>query len=233
MGVVLGAVAGMLVTGACLFVAGSLWSWLAERWADPSPTAVGAATASARPSDTPAPALTAAASNTPAALAVEPFLRELTLPTPTASAPGISDLGGTGSLPIGRLSLQSQYEAQGFDFQQTELGDQRDRWVAASPDGLALVEIVGAEQVEEASVIAFRSRNADTAAAARQVVYMLTMMNAILPGWSAGAEWFSSELVKSTQQAGDYASAIVYDGVRTEFSVDGQLGALTLSFRPE
>ncbi|MGQ0601083.1 MAG: hypothetical protein ACT4QE_05230 [Anaerolineales bacterium] len=138
------------------------------------------------------------------------------------------------SLPaISRVSLQSPYEARGFAFQRAQLGDGRERWVAASPDGLALVEIVGTDTVEQASVTVFgpiRQREDD---GAQRAIYMLTMMNTILPEWTAGVEWFSGELATVAIRAGNYMSEITQAGVRAVFSFDAQLGATTLSFGPE
>jgi hypothetical protein len=231
---ILGAVLGVVLMGACLYVLASLWPRLAALWAAPTPIVVAVATETTRPVQTPAPTETAASQSEMTATAESPFLREL---LPNATATVIAD-GPPGPsqglwLPVTRLSLQSPYEAQGFDFQPTRLGDDRERWVAASPDGLALVEIVGAEQVEEASVTTFGPLNQNTDEGPRRAVYMLTLLNAVHPGWADGAEWFGDQLVRIASQQGDYASEVVHDGVRTAFLVDARLGAITLSFRPE
>ena len=233
-GLIAGAVAGVLVMGACLYTIALLWPGLAGRWAAPTATAAAAATESARPTGTLPPAETAAANSPSATTEEPPFLRELVrTATPTAAAPAAPRTGGASWLPVTRPALQKPYEAQGFDFQRAQLGDNRDRWVAASPDGLALVEIVGVEAVEEASVSVFGPIRRDAEEGAKRAIYMLLMMNAVLPGWSEGAEWFSGELVNAERQSGDYASEITHDGVRVEFSFDAQLGAITLSFKPD
>jgi len=229
-----GAVFGVLVTGAGLYAATLLWPGLAGLGAAPTATTAATAAESARPTDTPAAAETAAPTRLPAPTAESPFLRELFLnATLTAAASAAPRAGETGGLSITRLSLQSPYEAQGFDFRYVQLGDGRDRWVAASPDGLALVEIVEAEAVEQASVTVFGPIRREAEDAQARAIYMLTMMNAIFPGWSGGAEWFSRELVNASRQSDDYESNITYSGVRVEFSVDAQVGSITLSFEPE
>lgn len=220
LGLLLGAGAGSLVTGVCLLGAAALWSAWAGRASAPTPSLSMTTPAAALPPATPVPA----------AGSPDPYLRELAPPTPSLGAP--DPLSG-GALPVSRPALQRPFEAQGFDFQPVELGDGRARWVAAAPDGLALVEIVGAEQVEFASVTAFGSSSQAAEQAAQQVVYLLTMLNAILPGWPEGAEWLSREVVKSTRQTGDYRSEIVSAGVRVGFTVESQLHAVTLSFRAE
>jgi len=105
--------------------------------------------------------------------------------------------------------------------------------VAASPDGLALVEIVGTDTVEQASVTVFGPIRQNEDDGEKRAIYMLTMMNTILPEWTAGAEWFSGELATVTSRSGNYVSEITRAGVRVVFSFDGQLGAITLSFGPE
>ncbi len=232
-GVIAGAVAGALVTGLCLYAIAQFWPALAELWAAPPATLVATTTHAARPSNTPAPAETAAPNSLPATPEASPFLKKLVRATPTPAASAVPGASRASDLPLTRLSLQSPYEAQGFDFQLTQLGDNRDHWVAASPDGLALVDIVGAEMVEQASVSVFGPIRANEPDAGKRAIYMLTMMNAILPGWPEGAEWFSGELVQASRQGGDYESEIIHKGVRVVFSVDVTLGAITLSFEPE
>ena len=89
------------------------------------------------------------------------------------------------------------------------------------------------DTVEQASVSVFGSIRANEPDAGKRAIYMLTMMNAVLPGWLEGAEWFSGELVQASRQGGDYESEITHKGVRVQFSVDVTLGAITLSFEPE
>lgn len=229
----LGAGAGVLVTGLCLLLASSLWSWLTGLSAASTPPQFSAATEALRPSAPPSPMPAVASRAPPPTIPEENFLRELTRPTPVSGQPGASSSSEPRWLPLTRLALQGPFEALGFSFQRTELGDGRVRWVAASPDGLALVEISGVEQAEQASVTTFSPSNPEAGEAAQLIIYMLTMLNAVLPGWSAGAEWFSEELVQSARQAGDYSAEIVHSGVRVQYTYDRQLGALTLSFQPE
>jgi hypothetical protein len=227
-----GMVAGVLLTGAGLYAIALLWPRLAGPGAAPTETAVAVVTQAARPTDTPAPARTLTPRSLPTTTEETSFLQEL-VPSATPTAASAPRTGGAGALPITRLSLQSPFEDHGFDFQQVRLGDGRERWVAASPDGLALVEIVGTEAVAQASVISFGPVGVGSDEAARRAAYMLTMMQAVLPGWSAGAEWFSGELVNAARQRGDYASAITHDGVRVGFTVEARAGSITLSFEPE
>jgi hypothetical protein len=157
-----------------------------------------------------------------------PLLRPVATVTPAAPSPA-----GEGLLPITRLDLQRVYEARGFEFRRSQLGDGREHWVAASPDQLALVDIVGAEAAEEASVTVFGPVHAQSEGGPERAVYMLTMLNAVLPGWAGGAEWFSDELVNLSRQAGDFEASITQAGIIVRLVLDGQQGALTLSFEPE
>jgi len=233
-GLIVGAAVGVLLTGIGLYAIAWLWPRPAGLQTTPIASVQAGVTELARPTHTPAPA-EAATPNSPTATTEEPLVLQKLVrnATPTAATSASPRAGGASWLPIPRLSLQSPYEAQGFDFQQTQLGDNRDRWVAASPDGLALVEIVGAEAVEQASVIVFGPIRRDAAGGGQRAIYMLTLMHAVLPGWSEGAAWFGAELVNASRQPGDYESEITHDGVRVTYSVDTSLGCITLSFEPE
>jgi hypothetical protein len=195
--------------------------------ANATPSATAPATETAPPAVTPAPAAT----TTPDGAAVEtepPLLRPVATVTPGAPPPA-----GDGLLPITRLDLQRVYEAQGFEFRRSQLGDDREHWVAASPDQLALVDVVGAEAAEQASVTVFGPVHAQAEDGPQRAVYMLTMLNAVLPGWTGGVEWFSEELVNLSRQAGDFEASITQAGVVVHLALDAQQGALTLSFEPE
>lgn len=208
-----GAVAGVLVTITGVYTVALLWPHLL------GPPATSTAPAAANP--------------TPLPTEEPPLLQTLGVsPTPTFALLAVAGTNDVGVLPTTRLSLQSPYEAQGFVFQLTELGDDSDHWVAASPDGLALVDIAGAEAVAQASVSVFGPIHLANADAGKRAIYMLTMMNAILPEWPEGAEWFAGELVNAARQSGDYESEITHQGVRVVFSVDTQAGALIMRFEP-
>lgn len=204
-GLLLGAMTGGLVTGICL-VTGALFSSTLEGLQEaPAPTALSVVPEPAAP---------------------------LTPPTSAAPLPGEAG-AASGGLPVTRLALQGPYEGQGFAFQRTVLNDGRVRWLAASPDGLALVEIIGAEQVEQASITTFGSADADAHEAAQQIVRLLTMLHTVFPDWPAGAEWLSTELVASAREPGNYAADLAHAGIHIDFTWEAGPGALTLSFRPE
>ena len=229
--VVVGASTGVLVTAICLYTVALLWSRLAGQPSTPTATALAAVTEIARSTFTPIPTATAVPDRAPTEGSL--LFRELG-PNLTPTAPPSADLGSdnAGVLPLTRQDLQRPFETQGFDFQHTQLGDSLEHWVAASPDGLALVEIVGAEAVTQASVSVFGPIQPTAERAGPRAVYMLTMMQVILPEWPDGAEWFADELVKAARQSGDYESENSYQGVRVVFFVDRKVGAITLLFEP-
>jgi hypothetical protein len=154
-------------------------------------------------------------------------------PTATADPAGEPVGGGNGLLPLTRLDLQRPYEDLDFEFQLANLGDEREHWVAASPDQLALVEIVGAEGVEAASVSVFGPIEQGDADGPRRAIYLLTMLNALLPGWEGGVTWFGDEVVNLSRAAGDYTASTTYAGVRVTLTQDAREGAIILSFEPE
>ncbi len=233
-GLIIGIVAGVLLMGTGVYTMARLWSRPAGLATTPTANVIAAVTESAKPTHTPAPAEAAVPDTLSVSTEESSWLRELVpKATPTAAACAAPRSNEASWLPITRLSLQSPYAARGFDFQRTQLGDNRDRWVAASPDGLALVEIVGVEAVEEASVTVFGPIGGNNEDTAKRALYMLTMMSAILPDWPEGAEWFSGELGKAARQPGTYESEITHRGVCMAFWVDVQLGSITLRFEPE
>jgi hypothetical protein len=224
-----GILAGVLMALGGLYLLTRIWPGLFSPAPTPTFTPV-PVTSTRRPTLTPAPTATL----DPAVPTVDPFERvvgeELTATPDPGGAPSG---GGTGMLPLSRLDLQRPYEDLGFSFELANLGDEREHWVAASPDQLALVEIVGAEEVEFASVSVFGPIEQADADGPRRAIYMLTMLNALLPGWEGGVTWFGDEVVNLSRTAGDYNASTSQAGVRVTLTQDAREGAIILTFEPQ
>ncbi|MCC6189834.1 MAG: hypothetical protein IT318_12435 [Anaerolineales bacterium] len=216
-----GVAAGVLAALGCLYLLTLAWPGLL-RPGEPIATAPPEAAFTSRPPATPAPSATPNAARMET---VSPLLRVVVTPTP-------EPLDAT-AMPLTRLALQAEFEALGFAFQRSDLGDGREHWVAASPDRLALADIIGGEAVEAASVTVFGPIGQDAEGGPQRVVYMLTLLNAALPGWAKGAEWFAAELVNMAHAPGDFAVSTARAGLRVTLAQDAGQGAITLSVAHE
>jgi hypothetical protein len=224
-----GILAGVLLALGGLYLLTLVWPGLFSPAPTPTLTPV-------PPTRTPRPTVTTAPTATldPAVPTEDPLERVVGEdPTATPNPAGEPTGGGTGLLPLTRLDLQGPFEDLGFEFQLADLGDDREHWVAASPDQLALVEIVGADDAESASVSVFGPVSQEDEDGPQRAIYLLTMLNTVLPGWEGGVTWFGDEIVNMSRAAGDYSASTIHAGVRVTVTQDAREGAIILSFEPE
>lgn len=224
-----GVLAGVLLALGGLYLLSRLWPNLFTPAPTPTPTLV-PATATPEPSASLAP--TAALDPLPGET-VSPLERVVGADATATAAAGGSTTASAGALPISRLDVQAAYEPLGFDFQLARLGDDREHWVASSPDQLALVEIVGSGAAEAASVTVFGPVLQQEEHGPQRALYLLTMLAAVLPGWADGPVWFGDQLVEMARASGDFEAATTQAGVRVTLSQDAALGSITLNFAPD
>jgi hypothetical protein len=225
---VAGILAGVILALGGLYLLTLVWPGLFSPAPTPTITPI-PPTSTRRPTLT--PVLTATPD--PAVPTVDPLERVVGEELTATPNPAGEPLGGTGFLPLARADLQRPYEDLGFSFQLANLGDDQEHWVAASPDQLALVELVGADDVEAASVSVFGPVSQDDPDGPQRAIYLLTMLRTLLPGWEGGVAWFGDQIVSMSRAGGDYSASTTYAGLRLTLTQDTREGAIILTFAPQ
>lgn len=100
------------------------------------------------------------------------------------------------TLWVSRQDIQHLYEKNelGFTFEEAPLVDGTPRAMGKSPDGLAILDLVGPRsQLQQATiVVVFPSDYPDVLML--NAVYMMGLLNNVLPNWSGGADWLTESI---------------------------------------
>lgn len=143
-------------------------------------------------------------------------------PAPTLGEPEAAGIGVT------RRDLQGYLEILGFTFEAGVDVDRQPNLLGKSETGLALVQLIGPPpELVHASITIFIP-NDDTEEVTRNTLYMLLVLQKVLPDWDDGSDWITEQMENANGE--DYEAETVIDDVRVKVSVLASLGAVILSF---
>ena len=152
--------------------------------------------------------------------------------TPRPTPAPIATPAPPAGLGISRFAVQSIYEQPdiGFVFESSPLFDGTPRTLGESPDGIAIVELIGEADNLSKAYILIGLPNDNPGALALNAVYLLGFPINVVPGWSDGTTWVSDNLETAIQNG---TSTIRLTGGKTEILVELEflepLGFLSLS----
>ena len=148
------------------------------------------------------------------------------VPPPT---PGLSTPVPKRGLGVSRRSIEDVFTKPeiGFSFESSPLADGRPRSLAQSPDGVALLEIIGPSYAPtQASLIVGLPDDAPDILALN-TLYLLAFVQNVAPGWAGGTDWVMDKI--GAMAAGELEARTTTGNLIVEFSLLEGLGVLNLT----
>jgi hypothetical protein len=151
----------------------------------------------------------------------------------------LQQLPNAAKLGMTQQSIQAVFQQTtfGFQFENATPLNYQPRVTGRSPNGFALLELLGTSDNLAKVTIVVGLPPDDAVANALSVTYLLGLLQAVFPQWQQSSEWLShgiEQLSVGDQNHPDSGNFItVRDNKRIKLSAIGELGTMVLAIEPE
>jgi hypothetical protein len=149
----------------------------------------------------------------------------------------LQQLPDAASLGMTTQTIQAAFQQSGFHFETATPIEGQARVTGRSPNGFAMLELLGASNNLTKVTIVVGLPPDDAVNEALSITYLLGLLQTIFPQWQQSSNWLShgiKQLSLSDPNSPDSGNLItVRDNKRIKLSAIGELGTIVLAIEPE